>query len=184
MVFRGDRFLRGGDHTPFVNQGYAAVRLTSASENYANQHTVTDRFENTSVAYAARVARINGASLASLALAPAPPVLNWTWSSGPNKGGHVPLLTRGKSGYDAVLHWLPNTEPDLAGYSVLIRSTTSPVWEREVWVGNVNSYTMPDVSIDDIAIGVKAVDKAGNASLVSPYMEPVLPSRVTPAEAK
>jgi len=184
MVFRGDRFLRGGDHTPFVNQGYAAVRLTSASENYANQHTVTDTFENTSVAYAARVARINGASLASLALAPAPPVLNWTWASGPNKGGHVPLLTRGKSGYAAVLHWLPNTEPDLAGYYVLIRSTTSPVWEREVWVGNVNSYTMPNVSIDDIAIGVKAVDKAGNASLVSPYMEPVLPSRITPAEAK
>jgi hypothetical protein len=184
MVFRGDRFLRGGDHTPFVNQGYAAVRLTSASENYANQHTITDTFKNTSVAYAARVARINGASLASLALAPAPPVLNWTWSSGPNKGGHVPLLTRGKSGYDAVLHWLPNTEPDLAGYSVLIRSTTSPVWEREVWVGNVTSYTMPDVSIDDIAIGVKAVDKEGNASLVTPYMEPVLPSRITPAEAK
>ncbi len=57
-------------------------------------------------------------------------MLNWALESGPNKGGHVPLLTRGKSGYDAVLHWLPNTEPDLAGYSVLIRSTTSPVWER------------------------------------------------------
>ena len=132
MVFRGDRFLRGGDQTPFVNQGYAAVRLTTACENYENQHTATDTFANTSVPYAARVARINGAALASLALAPVPPVLNWTLDSGPNKGGHVPLLTRGKSGYDAVLHWLPNTEPDLAGYSVVIRSTTSPVWEREV----------------------------------------------------
>jgi hypothetical protein len=184
MIFRGDRFLRGGDQTPFVKQGYAAVRLTSASENYENQHTRTDTFANTSVPYAARVARINGAVLASLALAPAPPVLNWTWDSGPNKGGHVPLLTRGKSGYDAVLHWLPNTEPDLAGYSVVIRSTTSPVWEREVWVGNVTSYTIPDVSIDDIAIGVKAVDKDGNASLVSPYMEPVLPSMITPTTVK
>jgi hypothetical protein len=184
MVFRGDRFLRGGDHTPFVNRGYAAVRLTTASENYANQHSVTDTFANTSVPYAARVARLNGAALASLALAPAPPVLNWTWESGPNKGGHVPLLTRGKSGYDAALHWIPNTEPDLAGYSVLMRSTTSPVWEREVWVGNVTSYTMPDVSIDDVVIGVEAVDKDGNASLVSPYMEPVLPSMMTPATAK
>ena len=184
MVFRGDRFLRGGDHKPFANQGYAAVRLTSASENYANQHSIADTFENTSVSYAARVARIDGAAAAALALAPAPPELNWTWSSGPNKGGHVPLLTRGKSGYDAVLHWLPNTEPDLAGYSILIRSTTSPVWEREVWVGNVTTYTMPDVSIDDIVIGVKAVDKDGNASLVSPYAEPVLPSLLTPATAK
>jgi hypothetical protein len=184
MVFRGDRFLRGGDHKPFVNEGYAAVRLTSASENYENQHTTTDTYANTSVPYAARVARINGAALAALALAPVPPVLNWTWNSGPNKGGHIPLLTRGKSGYDAVLHWLPNTEPDLAGYSVVIRWTTSPVWEREVWVGNVTSYTMPDVSIDDIAIGVKAVDKDGNASLVTPYMEPVLPAGTTPATAK
>ena len=184
VVFRGNRFLRSGDHLPFVNRGYAAGRLTAAAENYANQHSVTDKFANTSVPYASRVARINAAALASLALAPAAPVLNWTWESGPNKGGHVPLLARGKSEYDAVLHWLPNTEPDLAGYSILIRSTTSAVWEREVWVGNVTSYRMQDVSIDDMAIGVKAVDKDGNSSLVSPYMEPVLPTTITPAAAK
>jgi hypothetical protein len=184
MVFRGDRFLRGGDHTPFVNQGFAAVRLTTASENYDNQHSTTDTFANTSVPYATRVARMNAAVLSSLALAPSPPVLNWTWSSGPNKGGHVPLLTRGKSGYDAVLHWLPNTEPDLAGYAVLVRSTTSPVWEREIWVGNVTTYTMPDVSIDDVVIGVKAVDRDGNQSVVSCYSEPVLPAMLTPAEKK
>ncbi len=118
-----------------MKQGYAAVRFTTASENYANQHTITDTFANTSIPYTSRVARINGAVMASLALAPAPPVLNWTWESGPNKGGHVPLLTRGKSEYDAVLHWYPNTEPDLAGYSVVIRSTTAPVWERAIWVG-------------------------------------------------
>jgi hypothetical protein len=184
MVFRGDRFLRGGDHRPFVEAGFPAVRLTSASENYDNQHTETDTFANTSVPYATRAARINAAVLASLALAPSPPVLNWQWSSGPDKGGHVPLLTRGKSGYDAVLHWLPNTEPDLAGYAVLVRSTTSPVWEREIWVGNVTTYTMPDVSIDDIVIGVKAVDKDGNQSVVTCYAEPVLPGTLTPAEKK
>jgi hypothetical protein len=184
MVFRQDRFLRGGDHTPFLNQGFPAVRLTSASENYKNQHSTTDTFANTSVPYATRVARMNAAVLASLALAPAPPVLNWTYSSGPNKGGHTPLLTRGKSGYDAVLHWLPNTEPDIAGYAVVIRSTTAPMWEHETWVGNVTSFTMPDVSIDDVAIGVKAVDADGNQSAVSPYMEPVQPSLLTPATAR
>jgi Peptidase family M28 len=184
MVFRGDRFLRGGDHRPFVDQGFAAVRLTSASENYDNQHTITDTFANTSVPYATRAARMNASVLASLALAPAPPDLNWTWSSGPNKGGHEPMLTRGKSGYDAVLYWRPNTEPDLAGYAVMMRSTTSPVWEREVWVGNVTSYTLPDVSIDDVVIGVKAVDRDGNQSVVSCYTEPVLPSILTPAEKK
>jgi hypothetical protein len=184
MVFRLDRFLRGGDHTPFVNQGFPAVRLTSASENFDNQHTVTDTFANTSVPYATRAVRINAAVLATMALAPAPPQLNWTWASGPNKGGHVPLLTRGKSGYDAVLHWLPNTEPDLAGYAVMMRSTTSPVWERETWVGNVTTYTLPNVSIDDVVIGVKAVDRDGNQSVVSCYTEPVLPSMLTPAEKK
>lgn len=184
MVFRRDRFLRGGDHTPFVNQGFAAVRLTSAAENYENQHTVTDTFANTSVPYATRVTSMNAAVLATLALAPAPPALNWTWASGPDKGGHVPLLTRGKSGYDAVLHWLPNTEPDLAGYAVMIRSTTSPVWQKETWVGNVTTYTMPDFSIDDVVIGVKAVDRDGNQSMVSCYTEPVLPSQITPAEKK
>ena len=181
MVFRQDRFLRGGDHRPFLNEGFPAVRLTTASENYKNQHSTTDTLANTSVPYTTRVVRMNAAVLASLALAPAAPVLNWTYSSGPNKGGHVPLLTRGKSGYDAVLHWLPNTEPDLAGYAVLMRSTTSPVWERETWVGKVTSYTMSDVSIDDVVIGVKAVDQDGNQSVVSTYMEPVTPATLTPA---
>jgi len=184
MVFRRDRFLRGGDHTPFINQGFAAVRLTSAAENYDNQHSTTDSYANTSVPYATRAVRMNAAVLASLALAPSPPVLNWTWESGPNKGGHQPLLSRGKSGYDAVLHWLPNSEPDLAGYTVMMRSTTSPVWEREIWVGNVNTYTLSDVSIDDVVIGVKAVDRDGNQSIVSCYTEPALPSQITPAEKK
>lgn len=183
MVFRGDRFLRGGDHRPFAERGFAAVRLTTASENYANQHSPTDTFANTSVPYATRVAMINGAVAASLALAPAPPVLNWTWQSGPRKGGHVPMLTRGKSGYDAVLHWLPNAESDLAGYNVLMRSTTSPDWDRMVWVGNVATWTMPDVSIDDVVIGLQAVDKDGNASLVSPYLEPT-GNPLTPPVAK
>jgi hypothetical protein len=81
-----------------------------------------------------------------------------------------PGLARGKSGYDAALRWAnPNPEPDLAGYAVVIRDTTSPVWQREIYVGNVTEYTIPDLSIDDVVIGVKAIDKEGNQSLVSAY---------------
>ena len=79
------------------------------------------------------------------------------------------MLSRGESGYDAVLRWLKSPEPDVAGYAVVIRSTTAPDWEREIWVGNVTRYTIPDLSIDDIVIGVKAIDTAGHESLVSPY---------------
>lgn len=180
MVFHGDRFGRGGDHTSFYTQGYAAVRLTTPNENYENQHSATDTFANTSVPYTTRVTRMNAAALAGLALAPPPPVVNYTYQSGERKGDRSPMLSRGKSGYDAALRWQPSTAPDLAGYAVVIRATTAPDWEREIWVGNVTSYTMPDVSIDDIVIGVKAVDRDGNQSLVSAYLEPVTQQLTAP----
>jgi hypothetical protein len=85
------------------------------------------------------------------------------------------MLSRGESGYDAVLRWLKSPEPDVVGYAIVIRSTTSPDWEREIWAGNVTQYTMADLSIDDIVVGVKAVDKDGNQSLVSVYLEPFTP---------
>jgi hypothetical protein len=173
MVFHRDRFLRGGDHTAFSAQGFAAVRFTSASENYSHQHSATDNFENTSVPYATRVARMNAAVLASLAWAPPPPVVNWTFASGDRKGERLPLLSRGESGYDAVLRWEPSKISDVAGYAVVIRSTTAPDWEREIWVNNVTSYTLADFSVDDVVIGVKAVDRNGNQSLVSTYLEPI-----------
>ncbi len=180
MVFHGDRFNRGGDHTSFFTQGYAAVRLTTPNENYENQHTATDTFANTSAPYTTRVTRMNAAALASLALAPPPPVVNYIYQSGERKGDRSPMLSRGKSGYDAALRWQPSNAPDIAGYAVVIRATTAPDWEREIWVGNVTSYTMPDVSIDDIVIGVKAVDRDGNQSLVSAYLEPVTQQLTAP----
>jgi hypothetical protein len=202
MIFRRDRFSRGGDHTSFVQDGFAAVRFTTPSENYANQHTATDTFANASPSYAARVTKVNAAVLASLALAPKPPVVTPPRGQGGFGGGrggrgganagaggtaapaltpeeqqqrrtaaaNRPGLSRGKSGYDAALRWAnPNPEPDLAGYAVVIRDTTSPVWQREIYVGNVTEYTIPDFSIDDVVIGVKAIDKDGNQSLVSVY---------------
>jgi Peptidase family M28 len=205
LIFRRDRFSRGGDHTSFVRDGFAAVRFTTASENYANQHTATDTFANASVPYTTRVAKVNAAVLASLALAPKPPVVQAPPGAGRGgrggagrgeaqgqggRGGFTgaaaatpeeqaarraamanrPGLSRGKSGYDAALRWAnPNPEADLAGYAVVIRDTTSPVWQREIYVGNVTEYTLPDFSIDDVVIGVKAIDKDGNQSLVAAY---------------
>lgn len=166
LIFRQDRFSRGGDHTSFTNKGYAAVRLTTPSENYKNQHSTTDTFANTSVPYTTKVVRMNAAVISKLASAPAPPVNNFYYNNGQKV---LPLLSRGKSGYDAVLRWQANTEPDLAGYAVVIRKTTSPDWEREIYVGDVTSYTIPDFSIDDVVIGVKAIDREGNQSLVSAY---------------
>jgi Zn-dependent M28 family amino/carboxypeptidase len=162
LIFRADRFGRGGDHTPFAQRGYAAVRFTGPNENYAHQHSADDTFENSSPDYTARVARVNLAAAACLASAPRTPVV--TQSTG------VPLLGRGKSGYDAALRWTHAAEPDLAGFAVVIRSTTAPFWEREIFAGNVKEFTLENVSIDDLVIGVKAVGNAGSESPVAAYV--------------
>lgn len=183
MVFHGDRFNRGGDHLSFESRGYAAVRLTSANENYANQHTATDTLANASPPYIARVTQINGSVAASLALAPPPPITNYTLQSGERKGDRLPMLSRGKSGYDAAMRWVASDAPDVAGYAIVIRSTTAPEWQREIWVGNVTSYVLHDFSIDDVVLGVKAIDRDGNQSLVSAYLEPVIRALTAPPAA-
>jgi len=166
LIFRQDRFGRGGDHSPFNAHGYAAIRFTTASEDFANQHTPTDTFANTAPEYTTLVAKANAAAIASLAVAPAAPELPATGALG-----------RG-DGYDAVLHWNGGkTEADLAGYEVVMRRTTAPEWEREVFVGNISSYTMHDVNIDEVVLGVRAVDKNGDESPVTPYVARPYPQR-------
>ncbi|HEX8098490.1 MAG TPA: M28 family metallopeptidase, partial [Pyrinomonadaceae bacterium] len=167
LIYRRDRYLRGGDHMPFVERGYAAVRFTEPNENYDHQHQNV-RVENgvqygdlpqfDDFNYIADVARVNAASLASLALAPAAP-----------KG--VGILTRRLTN-DTDLQWSANTEPDLAGYEVIWRDTTSPVWTSSKWVGNVTTYTVKAMSKDNYFFGVRAVDREGNRSPVS-YPRPV-----------
>ena len=166
MIFRHDRFGRGGDHTAFNQENYPAVRFTTANENFANQHSPTDTFTNASVSYTAKVIRINAAAAAALALAPKPPV---TKSANPaTRTG--PGLRRG-SGYDAVLRWdQPDPEPDLAGFMIVIRSTTAPDWEREIWAGNVRELTLKNTPIDQLVFGVKAVDRGGHESPASAYV--------------
>jgi hypothetical protein len=81
-----------------------------------------------------------------------------------------PNLARGKSGYDALLKWKEQGDvTDLAGFSVVWRDSVSPYWEKEFWVGPGKEFRLADVSIDDIVLGVKAVDKEGNESPVSVY---------------
>jgi hypothetical protein len=173
-VFRQDRFARGGDHSSFLEQGFSAVRLTTPAEFFAHQHSPLDTFANASVPYTTLATRMNAAVLASLALAPkAPTVTREITRDG--KKIIVANLSRGKSGYDAVMKWSQTEpEPDLAGYSVVMRSTTSPDWEREIYVGNVTQYTIPDLSIDNVVLGVRAVDKDGNQSLVAAYVQGTL----------
>jgi hypothetical protein len=174
MIFRYDRFGRGGDHTPFNAEGYAGVRFTTPNENFAQQHSSFDTFANASPAYATRVTRVNAAAAALMALAPKPPVTAYAPGMAaanltlPNRPG----LSRG-TGYDAVLRWNePEAGADLAGFVVVVRSTTAPEWEKEIWAGNAHQFTLPNTPIDQIVLGVKAVDRAGHESPVSAYVNP------------
>ncbi len=162
MIYRRDRYLRGGDHMPFVERGYAAVRFTEPNEDYRHQHQNV-RVENgvqygdlpqfDDFNYIARVARVNAAALAALALAPAAPK---------NAG----ILTK-KLTNDTELQWDANREPDLAGYEIVWRDTTSAYWTNSLWVGNVTHYVMKGMSKDNYFFGVRAVDREGNRSPVS-----------------
>jgi hypothetical protein len=159
MVYRRDRYGRGGDHIPFLERGFAAVRFTEPNEDYTHQHQNV-RVENgiqygdlpefVDFAYVANVARINAASLAQLALAPARPK-------------NVGLLTRGL-GNDTDLQWDANKEPDIAGYEIVWRDTTSATWTNSLYIGNVTKYTAKGMSKDNYFFGVRAVDKEGNKS--------------------
>ena len=171
LIFRNDRFGRSGDHTPFNLDGYTAVRFTTPAENLESQHNALDTLDKTSPAFNADVARVNAAGVASLALAPSAPVTMREITTGANKGRLQPNLARGKSRYDAVMRWTdPKPAADLAGYAVVIRSSTAPYWEHEIFVGKVNEYTLPNVNIDEVVLGVRAVDNEGHESLVTPYV--------------
>ena len=161
MIYRRDRYLRGGDHIPFLERGFAAVRFTEPNEDYTHQHQNVrtengiqygDLPEFVDFEYVANVTKVNMISLASLALAPAKPK---------NVGIVTARLTN-----DTDLKWDANTDADLAGYEVVWRDTTSSVWTNSKFVGNVLTYTAKEMSKDNYFFGVRAVDKDGNKSPV------------------
>jgi hypothetical protein len=160
LVFRLDRYLRGGDHYSFNQEGFAAVRFTEFRENYHHQHQNV-RTENgieygdlpkfVDFDYVADVARLNAATLASLASGPAPPE-------------NVHLLTKDLEN-DSTLTWDAPPGGRAAGYEVLWRATTSPEWEYVQKVGAVTRATV-NLSKDNVIFAVRAVDARGHRSLL------------------
>ena len=159
LVFRLDRYLRGGDHYSFNQQGFAAVRFTEFREDFHHQHQnvrVENGIEYGDLAkfvdfnYVAKVARLNAATLASLASAPAPPA-------------SVHMLTKNLEN-DSTLTWEASPGGRATGYEVLWRETTSPEWEHVQKVGNVLRATLK-LSKDNVIFALRAVDAHGHRSL-------------------
>jgi len=159
LVFRRDRYLRGGDHTSFNEEGFAAVRFTEYREDYTHQHQNV-RMENgieygdlpkyVDFDYVANVARLNAATLASLASAPAAPV-------------NVTMVTE-KLENDTTITWEASPDGRATGYEVVWRPTTAPEWENVESVGDVHMAVVKR-SKDNVIFGVRAVDRQGHRSL-------------------
>ena len=159
LIPRPDRFLRGSDHMSFLERGYAAVRLVEPAEDYRHQHknvTVVNGVQEGDLPqfvdfnYTTKVARVNAAGLASLALAPAVPR---------DAGIEVVQLEN-----DTTLRWRANDEPDLAGYRIVWREVGAPTWQYSRDVGNLTRVTLKGIPKDDYIFGVVALDRDGNAS--------------------
>ncbi len=166
IVQRRDRYLRGGDHMPFLERGFAALRFTEPNEDFSHQHQnlrvengvkIGDLPEYNDYNYIAKVAKVNAAALASLALAPAAPQ-------------KVQVRTSGLENSSSLV-WQANTEPDLAGYRIVWRETTAADWQGAVDVGKATEHKIK-LSKDNYFFGVQAVDKDGNVSVAS-YPSPL-----------
>ena len=166
MIYRRDRYGRGGDHIPFLERGFTAARITEVDEDYTHQHQNVrtengvfygDTPEFVDFEYTANVARVNMIALASLANAPARPK-------------NVIVVNRLTN--DTELKWDANTDADIAGYEIVWRDTTAAEWTDSLPVGNVTTYVVKGRSKDNYFFGVRAVDKAGNKSPVV-YPRPV-----------
>ena len=160
LIFRRDRYLRGGDHTSFNQEGVAAVRFTEWREDYNHQHQNV-RTENgieygdlpkfLNYEYVANVARVNAATLASLASAPAPPA-------------NVKLVTKELEN-NSTITWERSPGGLAASYEVLWRETTAPDWQQNKSVGkNELRVTLP-ISKDNVIFAVRARDDKGHMSL-------------------
>lgn len=159
MIYRLDRFGRGGHHRPFNDLGFPAIRIMEAHENYTQQHQdirtedgieYGDVIEHVNFDYAAKLTAVNAINLASLAWAP----------PAPNKveiGGIVEPSTR--------LRW-EKVDGDIAGYKIYWRDTTAPQWQYSRFVGDVNEFTLEGIVIDNYYFGVSSVGKDGHESVV------------------
>ena len=158
MIYRNDRFLRGGDHTPFVENGYAAVRITEMNENYTRQHQDVrkengiqygDLTEFIDYEYLRKNAGMNLSTLANLAKAPPMPQ-------------DVKIDVK-KLGNSSMLYWKKPLTGEVKGYYLLVRETTSPVWQKKMFTTGLE-ITVP-YSKDNYFFAVQSVNENGNESL-------------------
>jgi len=158
MIYRLDRFGRGGHHRPFNDAGYAGIRIMEAHENYTQQHqdirvengiAYGDTFEHVNFDYAKKLTAVNAINLASLASAPPPP-------KNLAIGGIVKPAAKFK--WDKV--------DGAVGYKIYWRDTTSPTWDNSRYVGDVSEFTLDGIVIDNFFFGVASVGKDGYESPV------------------
>ena len=163
LIYRLDRFGRGGHHRPFNDAGFAAVRIMEANEDYRRQHqdvriedgiAYGDVIEGVDFHYAAKLTALNVVALASLAWAPAAP---------------TGVRIRGAVSPNTTVAWSPVNRaqaPDLAGYRIYWRLTTAPEWDHSVFVGDTTGHTLVNQVIDDWFFGVASVSNSGFESPV------------------
>ncbi len=164
MIYRLDRFGRGGHHRPFNDLGFAGIRIMEAHENYTQQHQnirtengikYGDTFENVNFAYAKKLTAVNAITMAGLASAPPAP-------KNVGIGGIVEASVK--------LQW--DKVDGVKGYKIYWRDTTSPTWDKSRYVGDVSRFSLEGIVIDNFFFGVAAVGKDGHESVV------VFPSKI------
>ncbi|UII27365.1 M28 family metallopeptidase [Fulvivirga maritima] len=160
MIYRLDRFGRGGHHKPFNDAGFPGVRIMETNENYTWQHqdvrtedgvAYGDVIEHVNFPYAAKLTAVNAITLAGLAWAPPAP-------DNVEIAGAVQASTS--------LRWEKTDDESLAGYKIYWRETTEAQWQYSKFVGDVSEYLLENVVIDNYFFGVAAVAKDGNESVV------------------
>jgi Peptidase family M28 len=161
LVYRRHRFGRGGDQISFLERGWAAVRFSEPNENFDHQHQDVrvengrqfgDLIEFVDFRYLERVTRVIGSSLAALEQSPRAP-------------GAVRIPTT--LSYDTEVSWTASPEADVAGYEIVWRDSTAPLWTDSRKVGNVTTATIENLNKDNVQVGVRAIDHDGNRSPVA-----------------
>ncbi len=160
LIYRLDRFGRGGHHRPFNDLGFAGIRIMEANENYNRQHQnirtengikYGDVIEGINFGYAKKLTSVNAINLASLAWAPPAP---------------TKVLIGGIVEPNVRLRWEKINDSNIIGYKIYWRNTTSPQWEFSRFVGNVDNFELEGIVIDNYFFGVAAVGKDGHESIV------------------
>ena len=170
MIYRLDRFGRGGHHRPFNDEGFPGVRIMETHENYNRQHQdlreedgikYGDVIEGVDFEYAAKLTAVNAITLASVAWSPSAP---------------TNVMIGGAVRPSTTLRWDATEDNHIAGYKIYWRETTAPQWTHSRYIGLVDEYTLEGIIIDNYLFGVASVSKDGHESIIS-YPNTLIPRR-------